>query len=378
MQIVVATMPDSGFILGRDLALLKASTLYSDDTILFSPTYEFSKYYVDIETKHTLHQLVYLAILSRDPVFVVGEELTDEEKQKRIANAESNYKSIVIKATRYEAICSESTQSQADTDEKLEIEEFALKKSQAIATVFSGSTDIALRTREIERATNLGLVETKQVDHNDRLYYRRDKYISNVNSALLKSDTYAALDERFINLIPTSQGQQSKQKVAKIGAELFSKLPGFDSATFDEIADIKEELKTYLVNFRRGITEMSQSIKANPWDKDFANDVELELVSRLYPEVAAIEDAIKTNSYLKQILHKVTHSPLVVPATSALGMVLSTTLHTSAIAFQIATNTLGAGILASQAYTHWQEENKRIENNTFFFYYRARKLLDNL
>jgi hypothetical protein len=77
MRFVIATLPDVKFSLGRDLSLVKACALYGDESVLFSPTYEGTAQLLDFADRPLMHQLVYLALLHRDPAFVEGEKFTN-------------------------------------------------------------------------------------------------------------------------------------------------------------------------------------------------------------------------------------------------------------------------------------------------------------
>jgi hypothetical protein len=70
MRFVIATLPDVKFNLGRDLALVKACALYGDESVMFSPTYLGTEPLLDFSSRPLLHQLIYLALLTRDPGFV--------------------------------------------------------------------------------------------------------------------------------------------------------------------------------------------------------------------------------------------------------------------------------------------------------------------
>lgn len=377
MRFVVATLPDVDFPLGRDVVLAKSSALYADETMVFSPTYSGTEPYVDFQDRPLLHQLFWLAILRRDPGFVVGEKLTPAQRKKRIKNAKDASDTLFEKARRWvDIIQSEPNLSAELREERSYIEAETKAVAQHVNEVFSDDNDLVQRSRELKNGEKLGLIRLQQINDTPNLYFSQKKLVSDVTNALSASDTYWALDERFIVPFKKSpQGQVLKQKVAQVAEEMFRRLPVFEEASFDEIRDIKRELEKYLANFRRGLLEISQEVRSQPWDKDFPNEVERELRIRVLPEVVAIEDKVKSNSYLRQLLHKVAKEPLILPASSALGMVLSTSFHASPIASQIASAFAGSGLLALEAYKKWNEEKRKAEENLFFFYYKAGKLL---
>jgi hypothetical protein len=377
MRFVVATIPDVNFSLGRDVALAKSSAIYGDETILFSPTYCGTEPFLNFLTRPLLHQLIWLSIFTRDPGFVKGEKLTPTQRDSRIKASRALSNKLLGRAQQLIELTSCTavlTKEQNEEVDSIATETKAM--SQLISQVFSDDTELVQRARQLKKGEELGLIKIQQSEM-PSLYYNEKKLMSDVASALSAANSYGALDERFaIPLKSLNRGQIQKQKVTQVAVEMFKRLPLFEEASFDEIRDIKRELGAYLTNFRRGLIEISEKIRSQPWDNDFPHDVERELRVRLLPEVAALEDKVKSNSYLKQLIHRVVKEPLVLPASSALGMVLSTSLHASTIASQVASAIAGASLLVFEAHKEWKEEKKKAEENLFFFYFRAGKLLN--
>ena len=84
---------------------------------------------------------------------------------------------------------------------------------------------------------------------------------------------------------------------------------------------------------------------------------------------------MQENSYLKEVVHRAVANPLVVPATSALGLVVTIAAQAPAVVGQIASAIAGAGLLALEARKEWKANRSRTESNEFFFYYQASNLL---
>lgn len=379
MRFVVATLPDVNFGLGRDVVLAKSSAIFGDETILYSPTYWGTEPYLDFPSRPLLHQMIWQSIILRDPGFVEGEKLTHAQRKSRIKSS-IDLSNIILERAK-NLIELKSSFAFLSKEHKEEVERITTETkaiSQQISKVFSDDTDLVKRARQLKRGEDLGLIQIHQIGIPSHGYLRYDeqKLVFDVNESLSAANSYGALDERFvIPLKSLKRGQIEKQKVTQVAVEMFRRLPLFEEASFDEIRDIKKELGIYLPNFRRGLIEISEQIRSHPWDKDFPHDVERELRFRLLPEVAAIEDKVNSNSYLKQLIHSATKDPLVLPASSALGLILSTSLHASTIASQVATAIAGAGLLAIEAHKEWKEKKKKVEENLFFFYFRSGKLL---
>jgi predicted transcriptional regulator len=324
--------------------------------------------------------MIWQSIIERDPGFVEGEKLTPSQRKSRIKASIDLSNKILERAKKWIELTSSLavlTNDQKEVVENIATETEAI--SQLITKVFSDDTELVKRARQLKRGEDLGLIKIQQfgIPSHGYLRYDEEKLVFDVNEALSAANSYGALDERFvIPLKSLKRGQIEKQKVTQVAVEMFRRLPLFEEASFDEIRDIKQELGIYLANFRRGLIEISEQIRSQPWDKDFPHDVERELRVRLLPEVAALEDKVNSNSYLKQLIHRAAKDPLVLPASSALGMILSNSLHASTIASQLASAIAGAGILAFEAHKEWKEEKKKVEKNLLFFYFRAGKLLN--
>jgi hypothetical protein len=378
MRLIVATLPDSSFSLGRDVPLTKLSVLYGDEVVLFSPTYHGVEPFFDFANREVPHQLLWLALLSRDPGLAIGEKLSPSQRQTRIKAAADRSHALIQKALRWLDLTSTVFPLSSDlARERDQIADEAEADAHKIADLFADDKDFVQRARQLSEAQRLGLVHIQQIGKVPSLAYDQTKLISDIAAALATPDSYGALDERFVKpLKPLSRSQLEKQKNVQVAYDMFRRLPLFEKASFEEIRDIKRELAKHLTNFRRGVSEISQQIRSQPWDKDFPHDVEQELTTRLLPEVAAIEDKVETNSYLKQLVHRLAKDPLILPSSSALGMILSTTLHTSAIASQVAGAIAGAGLLAYEAHKGWKDEKRLIEENLFFFYHSVAKGVD--
>jgi hypothetical protein len=95
----------------------------------------------------------------------------------------------------------------------------------------------------------------------------------------------------------------------------------------------------------------------------------------LYPAIAELEAYIRHNSYMNELVEKVTTKPMVVPTSSALGLLLSSAASTPFILTQIASAVAGAGLLAFDSWKTWRVKQSEIERNRLFFYYRASRVL---
>ena len=376
MRFVIATLPDVKFNLGRDLNLVKAASLYAEDAVLFSPTYSGTEPLLSFSNRPLLHQLIYLGMLFGDPGFKEGEELTDAEREARIAKAKRTRKEFLSKAYDVLQISESAESPESGRKQLLEIANEIHRYVDIVERVWSEDSDLVRRARELEKAQQAGLVRIEQIIDRPDLYYSQRKLEEDVKRALSQADSYGALDERFIAEFGTlSSGSLHNVRAARLATDLLARLPGFSEATVDELIDIRQELAPHVVGFRKAILDLSTEIQSVPWDTDFPFEVERELHRRVYPSVAEIEAKISENSYLKEILHRAAKDPFVIPASSAFGLLLSNATQSSGLIAQIASSVAGAGLIAYEALEDWRANRREIEGNEFFFYYRASALL---
>ena len=176
----------------------------------------------------------------------------------------------------------------------------------------------------------------------------------------------------FDKTIPQRLSTEQSKQIA-IVSDLISRLPLFEKASADEIFDIRKELEKPLVNFRSQIIQISKEVETAPWNRDFPSAVEQLFIEKIEPAIVEIEDACKSNRLLSSIISNLAKKPLVIPATSAIGLVLSTSTQIPNVIAQALSLSAGGAILASEAIKEWREKQRGIEKNGFYFYYRLGK-----
>jgi hypothetical protein len=373
MRFVVATLPDLKFALGRDLNLVKACVLYGDETSLFSPTFTGTEPFIDFSKRSVLHQVIHLAAIKRDPGFVVGEKFTKEQLDERTVRAREGSVKLAIKALNVFQLMSDPANCSQAAEELTKLEREIQPMSRGVEDIFAANRECIERARQLCKAERLGLITIKKISDSPLPYYNHANLVSEIGTELSRPDSYGALDERFVgNFDGLGNGVTQKFKVPHASDEILQTLPGFSSATFEEIRDIRSELVPHLAPFRKALVEISGQIRSMPWNDDFPHEVERELRLRLYPAVSEIESQIRKHSFLRELAYRVAKNPLVIPASSAFGMLLSTA---SSVPTAVASGLAGAGLLATEAYKEWKDSRAKAEGNQFFFYYRARALL---
>lgn len=372
MRSVIATLPDVRFSLGRDLSMVKTCALYGDEVVLFSPTYCGTEPLLDFTSRPLLHQLLYLALLARDPGFIVGEKLTREMRATRLREAETKSLRLLEKAGVVGHLLTHANNDEQAVREIDSIVRETLPLSKRIEELWSDEKDFVRRARQLAKAEAMGLVDIHNIHDTPSIYFNRTVLKAKVATEISTPSSYGVLDERFISEFKDlSRARADKVKAVRLASRILGDLPGFSEATIEEIRDIRSELSKYVTRFRKAIIETSRHIESSPWDEEFAHEVERELQLRLHPAVAEIKEQVRTNSYLSEILLRATKNPLLLPASSGLGLLLSSAAHVPTIVGQVISGIFGAGLLALEAHKTWSDNKLKAERNEFFFYYRA-------
>ena len=173
----------------------------------------------------------------------------------------------------------------------------------------------------------------------------------------------------------------SRGKQSQLAASLFERLPNFDLANMSEILDIRRELQAPLVRFRASIVSISADIEAAPWTRDFWHDVEQVFRKQVEPALLDIEEAIRSNGYLRALVSRFADAEKIASASAkfaALPSALSI-FYADHKAFLLAISAIaGLTPVALNAFeTLYQVRQKRDEvtKNQLFFYYEAKRKL---
>lgn len=210
--------------------------------------------------------------------------------------------------------------------------------------------------------------------------------ISGSEKLLLDIDT-SNLIKALDNIFGLSKDQDDTScKAATVAASLFRRLPTFESASIDEIIDIRKELEPYLKPFRMAIQDFSDEVESQPWEPGFASEVGRLATERLDPLVQGIEDISKTSSGLRRLIGAaVVHTPwhtligCVLADLEVLPGILGQLLGTSGI-LGFPASTIGVLKAAIQVVPHarlaleeWKQEKQGITKNRLYFYHQLKQ-----
>lgn len=237
---------------------------------------------------------------------------------------------------------------------------------------------------ELEKAVKIGLVEITKFKsvkkENDDII---NQYLNNITEAVTHGHTFPMFDDDTSDLfsyalkegvVNVSDIATKRSRSIGLAAYLLEKLPVFETATIQEILDIRKELEKPIVHFRAGMINFSEAISSAPWDNDFSAEAEIILHQKVRPAVLEIEESVRTNSFMREFARNILDKPLGIPAGTGIALLIS---NSSSLP-DILTQSLGIGIptatVAYDAYKNWKEEKTHIEQNQVYLYYKANKL----
>jgi hypothetical protein len=200
----------------------------------------------------------------------------------------------------------------------------------------------------------------------------------------VQSNSYMLFDRRigeglgFFALGPReslSPAQLKRSKHIAFAKDVMQRLPLLENASFNEIIDIRNEYANPLIRFRASIIGFAEKIQSTPWDEDFALEAEDLFRSEVEPKVVDIEEQMKSNKFIRELLNKAKGADLSVSSGSGLGLILSSLYFLPDIVSKVLGTGIGASFLVSDSYKSWKEKQREINTNQMVFYYQAGRRL---
>lgn len=361
LHITVATSPGRDLTLQHDLRLLKAAILYGDQVKLCSLTSSLLVLILQLSNvtgaqKVQLMKELVSALPSIDQSRAI-EALAalDQLRRKRVRNREE-----LRRLKGLEKIV-------ADTWSALEakVEEIA---QQMGATALLSALESGLVELEVyHQADTDGMVKA---------------FFESVGGAVASGESYPLLDDQTGELVRAAvrEGQLTpgeagleRGQIVGLASDLFQRLPLFDLVPLEETLLVREALSGPLIRFRSAMIGYAKAIESAQWDETFRHEAEIMFRQHVEPAVLAIEEELRSNSLVGEILRKFLRSPILPSSSSALGLFVSKLESFSPIlgaGFGLA---LGATVLTYDAFEEWRARNQDVERNQLYFYYRAAK-----
>lgn len=374
LRLLVTTAPvERQSELITDLAMAKSGFLLADTVTVHSFTFSVARQFVEIEKLSPAHVLMLQASTER--------LIADGWQWRPLRDGDNYYQYL----ERYLELERKGELTQEEVREKTILERTAEQCAQNLRSDWNADGMVD-RAEQLLTAVNAGYVRFIDVTGGTASFFiNPDEYAVSMLRALHEQSAQLFLDEGVADRIlshPTIPAglrefllhtESSAAKAVSLGDQLFRRLPLFEMATFEELADIRAELGNPLKRFKGALRDMARAIATASWDQDFPNDVEDMLVSRVEPAILDIEEQVRSNRYMRQLLPSLAEKPLVLPSTSGLGFLLASASGLPPVVTAIAGVLAGGAVLLGAATKDWLERKQEIERNSFFFYYRMHR-----
>ena len=163
-----------------------------------------------------------------------------------------------------------------------------------------------------------------------------------------------------------------------IVSNMFLKLPALDFLSIEQLVEIRESLKEYLINFRKAIYEFSTKVNCSQWNEGFEYEMNKIYDIEVLPQIEELKQRIKDNSLIEKILKEnYIDKSFWVTLVGTVGMALSDTnmLLRAITSASFVGSTICNTVKASYNYC---EINKEIKKNTMYFYYKANNEMEKI
>ncbi|WAJ42866.1 hypothetical protein OK015_16525 [Mycobacterium sp. Aquia_216] len=177
--------------------------------------------------------------------------------------------------------------------------------------------------------------------------------------------------EGYLKPVPTARRLGADAAMAD---GLFDRLPNFPLATMAEILDIRDALTIPLNNFRAGVRELTEEIDLAPEDLHFGAEIEDAWHVRVAPALDEIEDEIRTNTSIRDLLKRGLRDPAglgALASASALPASLAIAAGPLVSASAIAGFAVGLSVAAARSFLTQSDDLHDATKAQFYFLYGA-------
>lgn len=232
------------------------------------------------------------------------------------------------------------------------------------------------------------------------MYEMTGSYVGNMLNAIHADNTFPLFDETSTNvigniaktqLIDISKLDKEVLRHAGVATNILMTLPTLESASYDELLDLKRENAAPLARFRKAIYGFSESISSLPWDRNFKYECLKIYDTEVVPQVAEINELLTDTGTLKNLGRKVLAdeeirkkvgfavgglATAITTSSNLSGMIRELLLAMSIATFskEAATAFLKIINLGVQAYDETKSEQKQGKENVMYYYYLATKI----
>lgn len=228
-------------------------------------------------------------------------------------------------------------------------------------------------------------------------------YFANLMNAMYNGTAYPLFDKQSSSIIESVV----KTKVLDIGrmddkvlrhagvaSGILMTLPTLESASVDELLDLKKENQVPLTNFRKAIYGFSNQIESLPWDDNFQYDCLQLYNTEVVPRIQEINEVMTQTTVLKNLGNKVLADEEIRKKAGYAVAGLTTAITTSTnlsgvfdvlrnfilvaglatVSAEAATGFLKIANMYNQARIEVKEKKDATGKNVMYYYYLASKL----
>ena len=228
-------------------------------------------------------------------------------------------------------------------------------------------------------------------------------YFANLMNAMYNGTAYPLFDKQSSGVIDSvvqtklldiGRLDDKVLRHAGVASEILMTLPTLESATVDELIDLKKENQTPLANFRKAIYGFSNQIESLPWDNNFQYDCLQLYNTEVVPRIQEINEVMTQTSVLKNLGNRVLADEEIRKKAGYAAAGLTTAITTSTNLFnvfevlrnlilvaglatiskELATGFLKIANMYNQSRIEVKEKKDATGKNVMYYYYLASKL----
>lgn len=376
----------------QDLRLIKSSLLYADEIELIGLTEYVTFRYLPrvLDCQNNLEEFIDGLIPFLRSINVPGKE----EALQQIESAKVQLKAFdpYLKKKK----CRSKAELQAQMAVRRMQNDLQAQLSETMQKLVSPPSSSELQTLLDRNLIRVFDYQLKEINADELT----GGYIGNMLNAIYASNTFPLFDSASTDVI----GSIAKTKVieiskldaevlrhAGIATSILMTLPTLDSATYDELIDLRQQNAAPLARFRKAVYGFSEKISSLPWDRDFQYECLKIYDTEVAPEVAEINEVFTDTSTLKNLGRKVLADEEIRKKAGLAVGGLATAITTSSslsgflrnllLAMSIATFSTEAATtffkiinLGVQSHDEAQKTKKQAKENVMYYYYLASKI----
>ncbi|MDQ0257508.1 hypothetical protein J2S74_004966 [Evansella vedderi] len=362
LHMTISATPNSNIagLMANESPLLKVGLLYADKVMLSSFSSALMIDFARMYSFTTLEKLQFM--------------------KENLAILEKDEEELYVKQVRLEYLIQLMTKRKLKPIEKQEKLQLQKGLNQQWLPFREVIENLVVRTgmEDLIRFVEDDILELQNLTPKDNsMDSLMEDWFEKIDRTLLNPNTYPLFDKTISSLVGQAQkvvqslGLQNVTKKhiserashAGFVSDVYQRLPSFEKASFDEIMDIRKELKKPLDNFRSVMLEYSQEINSVPWEEEFDYEAQKLYLMKVVPAVNKVDEACKENKMLMKVINRVVRDNAVRWSGLGLGVVSLTELTNL-----LYLNAIPVGLATIDGINEWKEQEKSNRNMKLYYY----------